>query len=79
MPSEAEWWVKRPYEIGGGISREGFPSEGWQGGEGWADYLSPLAWNGAKAMLSGFPPYSLPLFPLAGCAFALPCIVRFLC
>jgi hypothetical protein len=58
-----EWWVKRPYEIGGGISREGIPSDGWQGWEGWADCLSP--WHGmGKGFLFGISPHSLPLFPL---------------
>jgi hypothetical protein len=30
-------------------------------------------------VLFGISPYSLPLFPLGWCAFALPCIVRLLC
>jgi hypothetical protein len=66
--------VKRPYEIGEEISREGFPSEGWQG----ALSLSP--WHGIGGRFGfGISPYSLPLFPLGWCAFALPAIVRLLC
>ena len=41
--------------------------------------ISPHRRGMGEGFLFGIPPYSLPLFPLAWCAFALLAIVRLLC